>query len=123
MAYQKPKQWSHGDEVCASELQKYSDSLDYLNTLVSSSGRNYATPFSRFDDTQQFWLIHTKPFLIYASTGVLSDPSGINEDVSLSNNGEPFNSYDLDTISWLSYGDLYKIVGCSVCMEDGAISG
>lgn len=120
MAYQVPKQWSHGDEVCASELQKYSDSLNYLNSLTATSGRNYATPFSQFTDTQQFWFIHSRPLLIYVSTGVLSDPSGLNEDVTLSNeDGQYYNSYDLDTISWLNYGDLYKVVGCSVCMEDG----
>ena len=120
MAYQVPKQWSHGDEVCASELQKYSDSLEYLNSLTSTSGRNYATPFSQFDDTQEFWFIHSRPLLIYVSTGVLSDPSGLNEDVTLSNeDGQYYNGYDLDTVPWLNYGDLYKVVGCSVCMEDG----
>lgn len=118
MAYQVPKQWSHGDEVCASELQKYSDSLNYLNSITSTAGRNYATAFSQYDDTQEFWLVHSWPFLIYVSTGVLSDPSGLNEDISLSVGDGTFNSYDLDAIPWLNYGDLYKIVGCSVCMED-----
>ena len=120
MAYQISEQGSHGDGVCASELQMYSDSLSYLNSIMSTANRNYATPFSQFDDTQEFWFIHSRPLLIYISTGVLSDPSGLNEDVTLSNeDGQYYNSYDLDTVPWLNYGDLYKVVGCSVCMEDG----
>ena len=117
MAYQAPTQWSHGDEVCASKMQKYSDSIAYLYSLTTTAGRNYATPFSQMADTQQFWFVHTHRYLIYVSTGVISDPSGIGDDVTLSSD-ESINSYDLDTIPWLNYGSLYKIVGCSVCMED-----
>lgn len=117
MAYQVPPQWSHGDEVCAADLQKYSDSIAYLYSLTPTAGRNYATAFSLMPDTQQFWLVHTQRYLVYISTGVISDPTGANDDVTLSNN-ETFNSYDLDTIPWLNYGALYKVVGCSVCMED-----
>lgn len=117
MAYQVPKQWNHGDEVCAADLQKYSDAIAYLYSFSSGAGKNYATPFSRMDDTQQFWFVHSQRYLIYVSTGVISDPGGVGEDVTLSSD-QSINAYDLDTIPWLNYGNLYKVVGCSVCMED-----
>ena len=58
-----------------------------IYSLTPTAGRNYATAFSQFDDTQQFWLVHSQRYLIYLSTGVISDPSGVGEDVSLSVDG------------------------------------
>lgn len=118
MAYQVPKQWSHGDRVNATDMQKYSDGQEAINTSLASFGYNFATPYSQYPDAQEYWLVHRKQFLIYVSTGEIRDPSGNNEPINLSNADETYNSYDLDSIPWMLYGMLYKVVGCTVCMED-----
>lgn len=118
MAYQVPKQWSHGDRVGATDMQKYSDGQVAINAALASFNYNFATPYSQYTDTQDFYVIHRKQFLIYVSSGVISDPTGVNDDVTLSNGDGVFNSYDVDTIPWIFYGGVYRVIGCSVCMED-----
>lgn len=120
MAYSPPKQWNHGDIVTATELQKYSDGLNAINAVLSTVGyRNYGTPFSTFDDNQIYYVVHSKRYLIYWSSGQIVDLSGVNENVELPNDSEfEYNVYDLDSIDWLDYGELYQILGCSVVFED-----
>ena len=119
MAYVVPKQWNHGDRInSVAELQAYSDGQVAINAALASFGLNFATPYSQYPDTQDFYLVHRKQFLVYVSTGVIKDLSGINSDISLSTGDGVFNSYDLDTVHWIFYGGLYRVIGCSVCMED-----
>jgi len=118
MSYATPKQWSHGDQPEAIDLQKYSDGLEYLYSALGDGGKlNFAVPYSQMEDAQEFWLTHKRRYLIYRSTGKIHDPTGANEPISLSN-PSTFNSYDLEQIIWMTPGKLYKVVGCSVCFED-----
>jgi hypothetical protein len=118
MAYAVPKQWAHGDQPAAADMQKYSDSLAYLKTLCGDTAHNWAIPYSLYADTQDFWLVHSRRYLVYVSAGRIVDPALIGEDVSLSAE-TTFGSHDLDSISWMYYGKLYRVIGCSVCTEDG----
>lgn len=118
MSYAVPRQWSHGDQPVATDMQKYSDGLAYLEPLLDAVIRNHAHPYSLYEDTQEFWLIHTQRYLVFSSTGRIVDPAAVGEDVSLSTDGT-YGGHDLDAIPWMSYGKLYKVIGCSVCFEDG----
>lgn len=117
MAYQVPNQWSHADRISATALNKYSDSIVAINAASVNGGLNFAIPYSTMIDAQEYWVVHSKPFLIYASTGVLVDPTGVNDDITLSSE-TTYNSYSVESVPWLFYGDIYKVVGCSVCFED-----
>ena len=117
MSYSTPKQWSHGDQPTAENMQKYSDSLNYLYAAIGSGQLNFAVPYSRMEDAQEFWLVHKRRYLIYKSTGKIYDPTGANNPISLSNPAD-INVYDLEQIVWMTPGKLYRVVGCSVCMED-----
>lgn len=117
MSYTPPKQWRHGDQPDGAEMQKYSDGLNFLNAILGGQQLNFAVPFSRMEDAQEYWLVHKRRYLIYRSTGKIHDPTGANEPISLSN-PEEINIYDLDQIIWMTPGKLYRVVGCSVCMED-----
>ena len=105
MAYAVPKQWSHGDQPAATDMQKYSDGLNYLDGM--------------FGATRYFWLVHQACYLVFTSTGRIVDPAGVEDDVSISPGDKTYGSYDLATIQWLVYGKLYRVIGCSVCFEDG----
>ena len=119
MAYAVPKQWSHGDQPAATDMQKYSDGLNYLDGMFGATRYNRAYPDSLYDDTQDFWLVHQACYLVFTSTGRIVDPAGVEDDVSISPGDKTYGSYDLATIQWLVYGKLYRVIGCSVCFEDG----
>lgn len=116
MAYTPPRQWAHGDQPAAADMQVYSDGLTYLQTAIGGA-HHFAAPYSQMPDTQTFYIVHSQRFLVYVSSGKLRDVTGTNEDISLGNS-ETINSLDLDTVDWLTYGDLYAVIGCSACMED-----
>lgn len=120
MAYSTPKQWAHGDTVDADEIQKYSDGLDAIKPMIGETHYSWVFFNSLMDDTQEFWLVHKCRWLIYKSTGVVrhaSDPVTY-PDVSLGDKGG-INAFDLDEgVDWLVPGQLYCVIGCSVCFED-----
>jgi hypothetical protein len=120
MSYSTPKQWAHGDTVAAAELQKYSDGLDAIKPMIGEVTINWAVAASLYEDTQEFWLVHKKRWLLYKSTGVVRHPLDpvTYPDVDLGDS-KTINAFDLDEgVDWLVPGALYKVVGCSVCMED-----
>jgi hypothetical protein len=120
MAYSTPRQWSYGDVVPSSEIQKYSDGLNYLEPLFPPEKITWAHAYSMMEDTQTFFLVHKKRWLIYVSTGEIQHPTEPTTypAVSLSDTGG-ICAADLDAeVDWLVPGSLYKVVGCSVCFED-----
>ena len=119
MSYAAPKQWSHGDQPVATDMQKYSDGLNYLDGMFGATRYNHAYPYSLYEDTQDFWLVHQARYRVFASSGKIVDPAGVGEEVSLSTSDAVYGGYDLDSVLWLAYGKLYRVIGCSVCFEDG----
>jgi len=120
MSYSTPKQWSHGDTVAAAEMQKYSDGLDAIRTMIGEECINHAQPYSQMPDTQTYFLIHKARWLLHVSTGEIQHPTDpvTYPAVSLGDRGG-INAFDLDEgVDWLVAGMLYKVVGVSGCMED-----
>lgn len=56
-------------------------------------------------------------WLLYASTGQLQDPSGVNDAVNLPDPPGPWGVKDLNTVFWLAPGMLYRVTGCAVAWE------
>lgn len=119
MSYTPPKQWSHGDQPDAAELNKYSDGLTYLNSMIGGSQLNPAVFYSQMEDGQLFYLVHKRRYLLYVSTGAIEDPAGVNASISLGNT-QAINVYDLEQVAWLTPGKLYRVKGCSCCIEDAS---
>jgi hypothetical protein len=120
MAYSAPPQWSHGQTVSAANMQKYSDGLDAIKPMIGETKYNWVILNSNMEDTQGFWLVHKRRWLIYKSTGVVrhASDSTTYPDVSLSDTGG-ICAFDLDAgVDWLIAGQLYQVVGCAVCYED-----
>ena len=116
MAYSAPAQWAHGDEPCAADMNKYSSSLAAIYAVYGDYPRNYAIPYSLFGDTQEFWIVHSARWLLFKSSGDIMDPTGVEASVSLSA-GDGYTFYDLDNVTWLTYGARYKVIGCTVALE------
>lgn len=58
-------------------------------------------------------------WLLYDSTGLLVDPSGIEDDISLPDpeTAGVLGVKDLNTVPWLAPGMFYRVTGCAVAWE------
>ncbi len=110
-----PKTWTFRDAVPAAELNKISTSLTEAHTLLGDAGLN---PLCRKSSEATFYMRHTHRFLHFASSGKIKDPSGIGEDVGISEDSDTGHGvHDLESVSWLTYGMLYLVSGVSCCVE------
>lgn len=127
MAYQTLPQWAHGDTVNAAAMNKYRDSLNAVRALSAGKLWIPATPVLWLGilgapDTSKYKyeLMHKYRYLIYIGEGKLysADES---ETTTLANSagGTGTNTYDLEGVNWLSYGQRYIVKGVTVCMEVG----
>ena len=132
--YSVVDEFAHGDYPLAADLNKIKDGINHIGeewedgTTPSASDelthRNEAVYQNRENgvgstgrEGSDFTFIHTQRWLHYTSSGAIEDLAGLEDAVSLSNDST-YNFYDLDTVSWLSYGSLYRVTGVDVCFED-----
>lgn len=106
--------WAQGDYPTAAEMNKYSTTLDAIHAIWKDSAINLATIAGI--SSSHFTFVHSTRYLWFRSTGLLKDPAGIEDDISLSDPDRP-TRYDLDSISWLVYGSTYYVTGVSWCAE------
>jgi hypothetical protein len=106
--------FAEGEYPVASELNKFSTSLNAIHTIMGDSAVNLAT--IQAGSGSHFTIIHTMRYLWFRSTGLLVDPAGIEDSISLSDPDRP-TKYDLDTVTWLTYGATYYVTGCAWCAE------
>jgi hypothetical protein len=59
-------------------------------------------------------------WLLYDSTGLLIDPAGVEDAVSLPDPESGIGVKDLDTIDWLAPGMFYRVTGCAAVWERSA---
>lgn len=120
MAYSTPPTFAHGDTVSAAQMQIYSDGLNAIAPMFPTEKESWAHAFSTMAEAQSYFITHRCRWLIYKSTGVIRHPTDpvTYPDVSLSDS-EEINAIDVDaSVNWLTVGQLYWVVGCSVAYED-----
>jgi hypothetical protein len=113
MAYSAPKQWSHGDAVTATHMNKYRDSLNAIYAKIGDSNYNFAVPHG-----MSGIFVHRFRWLHYSNSGVLMDINGSEDSmVNLSGDENEFDVYDLESVPWLQYGMMYRVDNCDMCCE------
>ena len=110
------KIWQHGDTLPAADLNALSTGLNTARTLSGDAVRNVATS-GAYGTGATFWLVHVQRYLHFKSSGTLQSSSGLSE-TSLSTGDETYGVLDLDGVDWLTYGGLYRVVGCEMACED-----
>jgi hypothetical protein len=65
----------------------------------------------------EYRLRHAKRYLHFRGAGKIADPAGIEPDVTLSPGSDQWGVVDLDGVSWLLYGQWYKVQRVEGCME------
>ena len=125
MAYQTLPQWAHGDTVNAAAMNKYRDSLIAVHDIWAGKLPIPAVPVLWLGilgapdaSKYKYELMHKYRYLLYVGEGKLysADES---QTTTLANSagGTGTNTYDLESVSWLSYGQRFIVKGVTVCME------
>lgn len=127
MAYQVPPRWAHGNTLSAANLNKYSDGLNDIHTVIGDQVFVQAVPLvitqwsvhkvwvgQAVNKTAWLTMPHKARYLCYQGEGKLESYNG---DKTTLSNQAAFNVFDLETVDWLWYGRLYKITGCTMAVE------
>lgn len=125
MAYSTPRQWAHGDTVTATEMNKYRDGLNEIYSVWAGKLLIPAVPVLWLGilgapdaSKYKYELVHKQRYLLYVGEGKLYSADET-QTTTLANSagGTGTNTYDLESVSWLSYGQRYIVKGVTVCME------
>ena len=125
MAYSVPKQWSHGDIPTAADFNRYSDGCNDIVGRIGSVTVAFCVPEANrllvateevLGDT--FACVHRARYLHYRGTGNLTNLDSSKSSALSAPDGGGVGVYDLDSVSWLAYGQLYFVTGVDFCVED-----
>lgn len=120
MAYSTPDRWAHGDQPNATNMQKYSDSLNAIYALVGDAEYFFPAANLYGGETDTHVIRHTYRWLFFVGDGTLEDPDAAGETITLTDGyGDGTeNRYDLNSVTWLAPGKLYNVAECTWAMED-----
>lgn len=107
--------WQHGEQPTAAILNEYRTALIDAHTTLGDDG-GWSEAHEKISEAS-FVMLHTWRYLHFTSTGQITDLYG-NNALDLEENADGQGRIDLDTLDWLVYGQLYRVNGVSVCMED-----
>lgn len=118
--------WAEGEQVTTADVASFNAYGTVLDECYTILGDYYiARPaiYRPYDHPR--WAFHkSKRYLHYMRNGglpaTLSDPAGVQPDISLSRTTDDalFASYDLDSIDWLAPGGLVLAYECDVVWLD-----
>ena len=110
------RQWSHGDKVTAAYLNAYSTGLTTLRAAIKDAEIVPCVP-DAYGSGNKFWFVHRNPWLHFLSTGQIKNADG-SQQATLSPINDTYTSFNLQSLSWLAYGQLYQVVGCQMASEE-----
>lgn len=110
------RQWAHGDTVSAANLNAYSTELTALHDRILNTRIRMATP-NQYGSGNIYRFVHRNRWLHFKSTGQIKNAAGT-QQATLSPINDTYTSFDLQSVSWLAYGDLYQVVGCQMASEE-----
>lgn len=123
MAYLTPKHWAYQDKPNATEFNKYATNLAEI--LAIYDGKNWISNGKVFEEieNQDVAIIHQNwhRWLVYrtdASGAMLVSWFDAQDTFSLTEtNDDEWAVLDLEEVSWLAPGILYKVEGCLCAFE------
>ena len=110
------RQWSHGDKVTAAYLNAYSTGLTTLRAAIKDAEIVPCVPH-KYGSGNIYRFVHRNRWLHFKSTGQIKNAAGT-QQATLSPINDTYTSFDLQTLSWLAYGQLYQVVGCDMASEE-----
>ena len=110
------RQWAHGDGNAASYFNAYSTELTALRAAIGDAEIVPCVP-NQYGSGNVYWFVHRNRWLHFKSTGQIKN-AGATQQATLSPVNDTYTSFDLQSLSWLAYGDLYQVVGCQMASEE-----
>jgi hypothetical protein len=104
------------EKPTAAKLNALADVIAEAYVILGDVGTEFPAE-GQWGSGQVWRMVHVYRYLHFSSSGAIVDPTGVNPDVSISEDDTGQGVLDLDTVSWLAYGQLYKLTGISWCME------
>lgn len=125
-SYVAPPLWHHGDVPDGSDMQKYSDALNYLYnqkgprinfaTCWASTNAPLSLPESQ---NSGFYFFHVYNWLHYmGQSAVIKDPLDLQDDMSLPETNGTIMTYDLSAVEWLTPGRKYYVDLATMACEE-----
>lgn len=105
------------EKPTAAKLNALKAAFVSAHTLLGDTASETATPYE-YGESVAWYFFHTHRYLHFGSVGTLQDISNTFPEVDLSEDDTGYGILDLDTISWLAYGQMYKVIDVSFCRED-----
>lgn len=107
--------WTEGDKPTATLLNEYRTALIDAHTGLGDLAEWSLA--QRQVSSARFVLLHTFRFLHFTSVGQITALDGSHaQDINEDDSGA--GVLDLDSLDWLVYGELYRVNGVTICMED-----
>lgn len=113
-----------GDIVSHATFQQIKDNIYAVYDMIGTEDINVAAAYNpehgihNLQTEGSFLTIfHTYQYLVFGSTGQIIDPSGVGDPIGLSDPDSGFGVYELEGISWLTYGMMYRVEGVTWARE------
>jgi hypothetical protein len=125
MSFTPTQKVEEGSVFVHTALQNIKNNIYAIYDAIGSDEINEAAAYNPEHGPHALWsedsfvvIFHTYRYLAYGSTGEIVDPSGIGDTVSITDppTGQ-IGYYDLEGISWLTYGMPYRVQGITWARE------
>ena len=110
------RQWAHGDGNTAAYFNAYSTELTALRAAIKDAEIVPCVP-DQYGTGNIYWFVHRNRWLHFKSTGLIKNADA-SQQATLSPVNDTYTSFDLQSLSWLAYGQLYQVVGCQMACEE-----
>ena len=110
------KYFKHGDTVTAAALNAIVDTINDVEAQSQLSSYVFGGRDAVAAGTI-FYGIHQRRWLAYKSTGEIRDTANPLNIMELPDCNDAFCMFDLHTVPWLKYGDLYAVEGSEFALE------
>lgn len=124
MAYSPTGKVSQSGLVSYLTFNQIRDNLYAVYDAVGTTAVNPGSIFNAehcanalYTEGSLLTMFHRFKWLAFGSTGRIFDPSGLGDDVTLSDPDTGIGFYDLESINWLAYGMYFCVDGVTWAAE------
>lgn len=119
--YSPPPHWQHGDQPTAGAMNLYSQDIISIYGVYGPVSFNVAIRSIRLEEfelrgPEYYTFLHRYRWLHYLGDGEISSMDGTNTN-NLADTAGAVKVFDMTTVDWLAYGELYKVSGLTFACE------
>jgi len=111
MAYTDIEIFEHGDFPLAADLNKIIDNQEFFNETI------YPHVFGAKGGSRLIFIYRYRFLWFQGTSGTIENFPDQDESVSISDDDGDFAQYDLNTISWLSPGQIFLVNNCDYAIN------